>query len=99
MSGVKSTSMFHAFAVTSCGVCVNYRDLDLLGKSSALNRSKVAFPAYKVVSGRFFSPLSQTHAILVSSSQIRAENAVIALSEEIWTFEVEVSEQLQRCCW
>ena len=46
--------MFLAFAVTSCGVCVNYRDLDLLGKSSALNRSKVAFPAYKVVSGRFF---------------------------------------------
>ena len=43
---VKSAAMFHAFAVTSCGVCVNCRGLDLSGKSSALHRPRVAFPAY-----------------------------------------------------
>ena len=43
---MKSAPMFHAFAVTSCGVCVNCREVDLSGNSSALNQPRVVFPAY-----------------------------------------------------
>lgn len=50
------------------------------------------FLRIRVVSGRFYSPLSQTHAILVSSSQIRAENVFVAWWEKIWTFDFRFSE-------